>query len=152
MECFQGYYRDRIDGGWECRYFSAVYPALRVLTYIVYSLTLNKSFNSLFLFLCIGVISLQIIMQPYKSPNKLYNKVDIFLVMSLLGLLFGSVDDKISNVSYIINRNIISSIYGIVPLIYFAIKVMHHIILCFVRNLTSVCSGEVQRKHYQLIL
>ena len=23
MECFQGYYRDRSDGGWECRYFSA---------------------------------------------------------------------------------------------------------------------------------
>ena len=31
MECFQGYYRDRTDGGWECRYFAAVYPAFRIV-------------------------------------------------------------------------------------------------------------------------
>ena len=31
MQCFQGYYRDRTDGGRECKYFVAVYPAAILL-------------------------------------------------------------------------------------------------------------------------
>ena len=35
MESFQGYYRDRADGGWECRYFSILYPSLRIIVYFL---------------------------------------------------------------------------------------------------------------------
>ena len=31
MESFQGYYHDRADGGWECRYFSVLYPSIRII-------------------------------------------------------------------------------------------------------------------------
>ena len=34
MESFQGYYRDRTDGGWDCRYFSTAYPTIRVIFYV----------------------------------------------------------------------------------------------------------------------
>ena len=35
MESFQGYYRDRADGGWECRYFSVLYPSIRIIVYAI---------------------------------------------------------------------------------------------------------------------
>ena len=31
MESLQGYYREKADGGWECRYFSILYPSLRII-------------------------------------------------------------------------------------------------------------------------
>ena len=52
MQCFQGYYRDRTDGGRECRYFAAVYPAFRIATFVMYSIAPNIY---LFLF-CISII------------------------------------------------------------------------------------------------
>ena len=54
MECFQGYYRDRTDGGWECRYFAAVYPALKIAMFLLYSTTLNNNMNVAFALLCVG--------------------------------------------------------------------------------------------------
>ena len=44
MECFQGNYRDKSDGGWECRYFSAVYPVFWIGTSLTYALTRNDFF------------------------------------------------------------------------------------------------------------
>ena len=29
------YYRDRADGAWECRYFSILYPSLRIIVYFL---------------------------------------------------------------------------------------------------------------------
>ena len=44
MQCFQGYYRDRADGGRECRYFAALYPAFRIATFLAYSLCKSAMF------------------------------------------------------------------------------------------------------------
>ena len=44
MQCFQGYYRDRTDGGRECRYFAALYPAFRMLGFSIYAITRSSIF------------------------------------------------------------------------------------------------------------
>ena len=53
MECFQGYYRDRSDGGWECRYFSALFPILRICGAAVYNLTQSEMCYPLLIFIAI---------------------------------------------------------------------------------------------------
>ena len=52
MQCFQGYYRDRTDGGRECRYFAAVYPAFRFAAYVMYIITLTSTFFLVLIVLC----------------------------------------------------------------------------------------------------
>ena len=38
MECFQGCYHDRTDGGMESRYFAVVYPFLRLIGFMGYAI------------------------------------------------------------------------------------------------------------------
>ena len=56
MQCFQGYYRDRTDGGRECRYFAAVYPAFRIAAYVMYSTLPGSSFILALIVICATVI------------------------------------------------------------------------------------------------
>ena len=81
MECFQGYYRDRTDGGWECRYFAAVYPAFRIATYVSYSITLGHTFSVAYILLCLIVLVIILLVQPYKKPYALYNKLDAVMII-----------------------------------------------------------------------
>ena len=81
MECFQGYYHDRTDGGWDCRYFAAVYPAFRIATYVSYSITLGHTFSVAFTLLCLIVLVIIPLVQPYKKPYALYNKLDAVMII-----------------------------------------------------------------------
>ena len=106
MECFQGYYRDRTDGGWECRYFAAVYPALRIAAYILYSITLSNVFYMAFILLCLIVLVTILLVQPYKKPCALYNKIDaVMIITSKAGAVAAGV-------------------VAIAPLVYFTIKIL----------------------------
>ena len=49
MECFQGSYRDRTDGGMECRYFAVLYPFIRLLGFIVYGMFIGNNSCSIIL-------------------------------------------------------------------------------------------------------
>ena len=82
MECFQGYYRDRSDGGWECRYFAAVYPALRITGIIVYAATRTNIYFPLLVLITIVVV-LTLLVRPYKKQFKLYNTIDILFLLSI---------------------------------------------------------------------
>ena len=44
MQCFQGNYLDRTNGGREWLYFAAVYLAFRIATHIMYGVTLSNTF------------------------------------------------------------------------------------------------------------
>ena len=91
MESFQGYYRDRSDGGWECRYFAVVYLATRLLTYIIYIVFNGFEFCLACIAIYNSVISLIMLTQPYKPQYKLYNKLDtmilLLFVMFVLGVM-----------------------------------------------------------------
>ena len=118
MECFQGYYRDRTDGGWECRYFAIVYLTARILSYPLYN-----NFQRFIVFagltiLCIIVICVIILVQPYKSPYRIYNKLDIFMLFSLLLYLLGVFQIT----SYVFDTDVICFVcfWSLIPTIYFS--------------------------------
>ena len=125
MQCFQGYYRDRTDGGRECRYFAAVYPAFRIAAYFIYSITLSSSFCSAFIILSATVIITIVFVSPYKQPYKRYNKLDVAMILPL-GVIFAglffitSVTDK-KHVSIFVGYTI-SILFSLTPLVYFTIK------------------------------
>ena len=84
MECFQGYYRDRSDGGWECRYFAAVYPALRITGIIVYAATRTNIYFPLQVLIVTVVVFTTLLVRPYKKHFMLYNTIDILFLLSVM--------------------------------------------------------------------
>ena len=85
MECLQGYYRDKTDGGWDCRYFAAIYPTLRIGGCILYALTHETIFNSTISMVMIFLTALIVIIAPYKEQYKIQNKLDVLLIISIIG-------------------------------------------------------------------
>ena len=121
MQCFQGYYRDRTDGGRECRYFAAVYPAFRIAAYVICSITLNDSFV-LIVFICATVIFTIVFLSPYKQTYERYNKLDVAMILPLgviaAGCLFITDNKHVSkSVGYIL-----CILFSLTPLVYFTIK------------------------------
>ena len=83
MECFQGCFRDKTDGGMECRYFAAVYPFTRIISFVLYGMT--KSDMCLIpVVMCLTAVAIAIIVvQPYKESFKVYNKLDAVMMLIL---------------------------------------------------------------------
>ena len=69
MQCFQGYYRDRTDGGRECRYLAAVYLAFRIAAYGMGSILPGSSFILAFIVLCATLITTIVFVSPYTSSH-----------------------------------------------------------------------------------
>ena len=140
MQCFQGYYRDRTDGGRECRYFAAVYPAFRIAAYVMYSLTLGNTFYLDFMFLCAIVTVAIVFVSPYKDPYKKYNKLDIAMILSL-GSVFGAflfivtVSDKSRDSNPL--GYIFSCLFSFAPLLYFSAKFCLSVRCFFVYKLSA---------------
>ena len=90
MDSLQGCYKDGSEGTRDCRYFSAIYFLLRILTNGVYSLLYTYNviiFFVIYLFLLLILVVI-IMQQPYKKD--LHNKLDsalfihLILIMSLI--------------------------------------------------------------------
>ena len=141
MECFQGYYHDRTDGGWECRYFAAVYPALRIATYVLYSITLGHLFYVVFILLCVSVVVIVLLVQPYKKPYALYNKLDAFM-LSLVTVFITCilVTDIATTNRQIISKagSITAGVIASAPLVYFSVKFLQLLKYVF-QNLITLC-------------
>ena len=138
MECFQGYYRDRTDGGWECRYFAAVYPALRIASYVLYSITLSNMVYVTLTLLCLGVVITILLLQPYKKPYALYNKLDG--VMIIVIIIFNTcIVEPATDRRQITGKvsMVIAGVATIVPLVYFTVKFLQ--LMKHVEPLRHVC-------------
>ena len=139
MECFQGYYRDRTDGGCECRYFAAVYPALRIATYISYSALDNLVFFVAFILLCLSVVVSILLVQPYKKPYALHNKLDAVMISLVIAFIVSVIE--ISYAAEIGRKSIgdkvvifLAGVAAIIPLVYFIVKVLQLLKLVLFRN------------------
>ena len=123
MQCFQGYYRDRTDGGMECRYFAAVYPACRIAAYVMGSTLLGSIFSLAYIVIFATVIITIVFVSPYKQPYKRYNKLDVAMISSfgaiLVGYLF--IFDS-SYISTIFVGYTFCVLFSLAPLLYFTIK------------------------------
>ena len=129
MQCFQGHYRDRTDGGMECRYFSALYPLLRICCFLIFGSTrelMGSPILIILLFIVIVIISSCV---PYRHPFQHYNKIDVFLVASfgamcaseITFLLSVNVTKPRHNSLYIANA--ITVVVAHVPLLYFIVTI-----------------------------
>ena len=157
MECFQGYYRDRTDGGWECRYFAAVYPALRIAAYVSYSITLSSMFSVVFTLVCLIVLVTILVLQPYKKPYAVHNKLDavmIFLIVASVTCIFQTriVTDKeqITSKAGIVAAGVVAT----APLVYFTVKfllLLKHVLCQNVCLCYRIFHGlnRLQRKEYE---
>ena len=153
MQCFQGYYRDQTDGGRECRYFAAVYPAFRIAAYVMYSITVyNNSFGPVFVVLCATVIAIIVFVSPYKQPYERYNKLDVAMILPLavilVGFLFITEKGHVStHVSYIF-----CYVFSLTPLVYFTIKVCMSIKHVLVQKLSTSDSdrGDYENLSYTI--
>lgn len=83
VQCFQGYYRDRSDGGRECRYYAAMYPSVRIVLIPALSLTLNSLIFPLIIFVILAVALVLAFFQPYRHPFAHYNKIDLFFLFMI---------------------------------------------------------------------
>ena len=123
MQCFQGYYCDRTDGGMECRYFAVVYPALRIAAYVMGSTLLGNMFSLAYIVIFATVIITIVFVSPYKQPYKRYNKLDVAILFSFGAILVGYV--FIFDSSYVSTTSVGYTFYilfSITPLVYFTIK------------------------------
>ena len=156
MQCFQGYYRDRTDGGKECRYFAAVYPALRIAAYVIYSIILGRTFYIYFIFLCVLVTAAIVFVSPYKQQFEKYHKLDVAMILSLVVICGGfllittAIDPKQSSphVGYTF-----CFLFSLVPLVYITVKFCLFVKRVFVqklsdRNCVSCVFGRRQQEDY----
>ena len=123
MQCFQGYYRDRTDGGRECRYFAAVYPACRIAAYVMGSTFLSSIFSLVYIVICATVITAIVFVSPYKQPYEGYKKLDVAMTFSIGAILIGLL--------FVIDSSYVSTtcvgytfcvLFSLTPLVYFTIK------------------------------
>ena len=134
MECFQGYYRDRTDGGWECRYFAALYPTLRIGTVIIYAVTRSDVFFPIFTLLIIMAMLIILLVNPYKPQFSTYNKVDVVL-LSFLVAFCASVTIAFNPADWIdVDPTfgvVVGDILSLVPLLYLMVVILKRMVHVF---------------------
>ena len=124
MECFQGYYRDRTDGGWECRYFAALYQILRFGGPFMYNITLSEMTYPLLIFLATAATFFMLLINPYKKPFQFYIKIDLLLTLSYIVTLASL---SMSALSFDWNEIVpavgfvLAAISSLVPFVYFTV-------------------------------
>ena len=145
VECFQGNYRDRTDGGLECRYFSAVYPFYRFVGSTLYAATRNSLFFPAMLLFVILTIGTLIMLRPYKKQYDMYNSLDAFLWLSVAGFIAGYLMYALSFDWYKLPPvfgTVVAGIFTLTPLVYFIV-----LAFCFVKKslLKRSCTGILER-------
>ena len=147
MECFQGYYRDRTDGGWECRYFAAVYLWFRIATYLLYSITLGNMLYCTLIVLILCTIFAIGVLQPYKHAYKLYIKLDLLMmiclgvvVIAFMQSIFTFDEKDVSNKF----GCYVAFVFTFTPLVYFLLKTMQFIKYYLFQNVCCSYSNHVQ--------
>ena len=128
MECFQGNYRDRTDSGWECRYFSTIYPIFRIGVSLTYALTRNDLFFPLMQIVIVGVIIILQVVHPYKKQYSKYKTMDTLLLLSLIGFTSGFLIHEMSlDWSQLCSKTCptigitVAAAFGLTPLFYFMV-------------------------------
>ena len=130
MESFQGYYRDRADGGWECKYFSVLYPSIRVIVYAINLLLLNTNILLACSAVSIATAAIILIVRPYKTKYKIYNTSDALLMLFLAlfplilleSVLYSDMKQLSNGVS-----GVVSGALVLTPLLYFTVRSIYYI-------------------------
>ena len=130
MESFQGYYRDRSDGGWECRYFSVVYPSTRILVYALNMTIHDLRFLLACMIFCIDVAAIILILRPYKVKYRLYNTLDALMMLNLAVLMAFILELVLYSDMKHLSGDLVGLMGGalaLTPLLYFTVRTINYI-------------------------
>lgn len=122
-DAFQGCFRHRSSGSWDCRYFAAIYFILRIVLFALYVSESDALQYMVQQVLCTMMIVLFLAVQPYK--NNFYNYLDaaVFTLLATLNILsFYNYHKfpKISNPVFGINYALL-----FLPLLYLVLYVLY---------------------------
>ena len=130
IDAFQGCYKDGTNGTRDCRYFAALYFAVRVLLCILFAVTRSIAFYAVALLVLIGLAMLLVVVQPYKTEFAAYNVVDTIFVL-VLAMWFGTV--VFFSIAVVKARNLVkvseitSFLVAALPLLYLVVVFLHWI-------------------------
>ena len=129
MDTFQGCYKNRTDGSYDRRWFSAVYLISRIAFHVIGAITHEMLPLSVYLtFLLILTAIVTVVVRPYKSCK--HNRVDVmlFLILTLIPLMIVSIRASRSN-SYAEQMLIIIVPAVLAPLVYIVVISLHWIVI-----------------------
>ena len=129
MDVFQGCYKNRTDGTYDRRWFSAVYLIIRVVCYGIGAATHYGTrllvYGSIVLIICVIMIG---VTQPYKSY--IYNSIDtaLILILAVCGLSTILLDENQSSFEKLV-PTAIQCTCALVPLVYLLAISTHWILI-----------------------
>ena len=129
MDTFQGYYKNRADGSYDRRWFSAVYLVSRIVLHMVAAntheiefLLINITFLLIFTAILTGVV------RPYKSYK--YTIADVVLILILATIpLMSAFETSSRGRLRIIIQIIIIIVSAVLPLVYIVVISLHWIVI-----------------------
>ena len=114
VDSFAGCFKDGTEPGTrDCRYFAALFLFLRILSYIIYQVTLDASFygwNGVVFSLFAILFAMA---QPYKSKYKEYNTVTVVMIVALVIIIVGIMIVNITSIKVHLAVNFSTVVAGI---------------------------------------
>ena len=155
IDVFQGCYKNRTDGTYDRRWFSAVYLLVRLAFLTVWAMIQSYMMGCFFEAMLLTLTATLVgVVQPYKS--NVHNSVDVVLIVALAllcSLISINLEAIIERFSYIVPSGILANIFALVPLFYISFVALYWLLLrkrfpqklCLkLRNLLPfVCSGSI---------
>ena len=163
-DAFQGAYKNGTNGTRDHRWFALVYPSGRIISYIIYALTLSSFSFALITFLLIGIAALITVVQPYKKAW--HNIIDTLLILTLTTIT-ASKTSQLSSIerqhtqSYAADVSFVLA--SLIPLLYLTAILLHWIygsrvfgLLCRIckrcRQVNICCTRGGRRRGVRLAL
>ena len=83
IDAFLGCYKDGTNGTRDCRYFAGVYLLVRLILFLLFTITHSVAFYAMATIVLIIVAMLLVIVQPYKAEFTAYNAVDSVFILTI---------------------------------------------------------------------
>ena len=128
IDGFQGCYKDGTNGTRDCRYFAAAFLFVRILLFIVFSLSLTGLFYGAAVLVFIPLVIAIVVVQPYKPRFSTYNAVDSVLVLLLALTCATAVCIDLAGQEahrWLKFSILLAFIVAVVPLIYISVVTLH---------------------------
>ena len=131
MDVFQGCYKNRTDGSYDRRWFSAVYLVARIAFLAVFAMTQNTLMTHFFETMLLMLTAIVVgIVQPYKLY--VYNILDVVLILAG-ALVYCSLSiDLIADIeryAYGPPSRVLTLVFALVPLVYILAVTLYWLLL-----------------------
>ena len=131
IDVFQGSYKNRTDGTYDRRWFSAVYLLVRLAFLTVFAMIQNCLMGCFFEAMLLTLTAILVgVVQPYKSH--IQNAVDVVLILTTALAYSSGAINRVADIEYLsynIPSGILAIIFGLVPLFYMSTVALYWLIL-----------------------